>query len=113
MYWTEHCANDGTVSLHQLNLRESSSTTSTVLSSSTERRRRKRENLRRTRRTTRGLADISLSPALAQDPLTAELLLCDRPSGDIMRCNIAEESCVVEVDHSDLLATSSLQNVGE
>ena len=104
VYWTEHSTDGGTVSLHELNLRQTELASSTVLSTGSRRRRR---------RSTRDLINISLSPALAQDPLTAELLVCDASSGNIMRCNVTEGTCTVEVDHSGLLASSGLQNVGE
>ena len=48
----------------------------------------------------------SLSPALAQDPVTGDLLLCNANTGDILRCDPVLRNCTVEVDFTELLAVS-------
>ncbi len=72
-----------------------------------ERRKRRRRMAWRKRRQA-SLGEIpSLSPALAQDPITGELLLCNDNTGDILRCNgTSTQTCIVEVNHSVLLNAS-------
>ncbi len=48
------------------------------------------------------LSSLSLTSALAQDPVTGELLVCDAASGDIYRCNPATMMCSVVVERLQL-----------
>ena len=109
IYWTEDIPT-GRGLLHRLNLRDTASTTSATFGSIAERR--KRSQRIRSKRQTQSLSSITLNPALAQDVMTGELLLSDSTSGDIMRCNLTDSNCVVEVDHADLLTTTGRGNVG-
>ena len=109
IYWTEGIPTGGGL-LHRLNLRDTTATTSATFGSSA--RRRKRSQRIRSKRQTRSLSSIAPNPALAQDVMTGELLLSDSASGDIMRCNLMENNCMVEVDHADLLTNTSRGNVG-
>jgi len=48
------------------------------------------------------LSSLSLTPALALDPRTHRLWVCDAISGDILSCNPANGSCDVEVSAAAL-----------
>ena len=48
------------------------------------------------------LSSLSLTPALALDPRTRRLWVCDAISGDILSCNPANGSCDVEVSAAAL-----------
>ena len=96
--------------MHRLNLRDTAATTSATFGSIA--RRRKRSQRIRSKRQTRSLSSIALNSALAQDVMTGELLLSDSVSGDIMRCNLMDNNCMVEVDHADLLTTTGRGSVG-
>ncbi len=49
----------------------------------------------------------TITPALTQDPVTGDLLVCDSQSGDILRCDPMSSECAMELNHSDLLAASA------
>ena len=60
-----------------------------------------------------GSSMINLTPALALDPVTNNLLVSDRATGDILQCSQTFASCSVYVNRSALEATSGRVNVGE
>ena len=85
LYWT--IANDSSNSLHQLNLRDPSSSTTLTMPTSQVGKRQAGISL----------SSLSLTPALALDPRTRRLWVCDANSGDILSCNPTNSSCDVEV----------------
>ena len=109
IHWTETAPETGLSSLHQLNLRNVNSTSTTQLSAA-QMRRRKRSG--RERRETNLNVLSSLTSALAQDPRTGELLVCDSGSGDILRCNVTDGSCIIEVDSNTLVLPNEQTNNG-
>ena len=100
LYWTETASSTSTTSLSQLDLRVNDITSPTQLSAAQTKRRRRSYRLKRQS----NLSMVtSLTSALAQDPMTAELLVCDSVSGNILRCSSIDESCTVLVKRSSLV----------
>lgn len=52
-------------------------------------------------------------PAIAQDPLTGDLLLCDAITGDILRCNPVTMVCRIEVERTLLRTSDGIEVMGE
>ena len=108
VHWTQTTPS-GLVSLHQLNLRLTNATSSTSLSLPSQGRRKKRD-LRRSRR--QALSSFSLTSALAQDPRTGDLLVCDSSSGNILKCS-PDMMCTVEVDRAALRTSDNMAVTGD
>ena len=110
VYWSE-TSPTGLTSHKQLDLRQTSLNQSTTLNRSIRQHKRTLEDLR----DEATLASIpSLTPALALDPVTGELLLCNAESGDVLRCDPAQGNCSVEVNHTALQALHpERESVGE
>ena len=95
---------NGMTSLFSLNLRDVGVTSSIRLSSRQQKRRARRQS---------PINFPSISAALAQNPLTGELLVSSISTGDILRCMpSAPLGCNVMVNHDMLQNSSGLQNIG-
>ena len=101
----------GSTTLKQFNLRESMLAEGTTLVSPAQvkRRRKKRITGSRIRRQTSLNMIPSITPALALDPITGELLLCNAETGDILRCNVGTGSCMMEVERNALDSVSPVR----
>ena len=86
VYWTE-TVSSGPTTLKRLNLRDELTSSSFTLNGAE--------------------LPSSITPALALDPVTGDLMLCDSQTGDVIRCTSTSLSCTVEVDNSELMQNSS------
>lgn len=108
VYWTQTVLDTGLTSLHRLDLRDTTVASSTILAQDQGRKRRSVKRLRR-----QALTSFSLTSALAQDPMTGELLVCDGVTGNILRCAPDNMSCTVEVDRASLNTSGNMVVAGD
>lgn len=99
VYWT---VTSTVTTLYQINLNDTTVTSRTPISRGMTKRRRRRQ------------ISSNLTPALALDPNSGNLLLCDRSTGDIIQCQPDMLNCLVLVSQSVLVAANPGQDhVGE
>ena len=91
LQWTQQNVND--ISLYQLNLRNNE-----VITLTSSRSNRRKRNI--------DIATVDITKALAWDPFTQQVYLCDVNTGNINVCNVS----ATEVTNCDIAVNGSIGN---